>query len=86
VEELSAAESIPGMEEYVEESELPASPDQIVRRKEVLLGAMDEAEAIEQMELLGHTFFLFFNASSGAVNVLYKRATGGYGLLVPRVE
>jgi hypothetical protein len=44
---------------------------------------MNEAEAIEQMELLGHNFFLFFNATTGQLNVLYKRTTGGYGVLVP---
>jgi ribosome hibernation promoting factor len=86
VEELNAAENIPDMEEYVEESGVPVQPDEIVRRKEVMVSAMNEAEAIEQMELLGHTFFVFFNAGSGDVNVLYKRTTGGYGLLIPRTE
>jgi ribosome hibernation promoting factor len=86
VEELNVAENIPDVEEYVEESGVPAQPYDIVRRKEVMVTTMNEAEAIEQMELLGHTFFVFFNATSGGVNVLYKRAAGGYGLLVPHVE
>jgi putative sigma-54 modulation protein len=47
---------------------------------------MNEAEAIEQMELLSHAFFVFFNGETGSVNVLYKRASGGYGLLVPKIE
>ena len=38
---------------------------------------MNEEEAIEQMELLGHTFFIFFNQATGAINVLYKRTRRG---------
>lgn len=90
IEELSLAEAIPDIEEYVEEApevgEASAPEPEIVRRKEVSVIAMNEAEAIEQMELLGHTFFMFFNAATGSVNVLYKRSAGGYGVLVPRLE
>lgn len=80
VEEINAAEAIPNMAEFVDEA---PEQDVILRRKSVNVGAMNEAEAIEQMELLGHNFFVFFNADSGAMNVLYKRAAGGYGLLIP---
>lgn len=88
IEELREAEAIPDVDEYVEEAVVEAGVPQpeIVRRKEVSVVAMNEEEAIEQMELLGHNFFVFFNDSTGSVNVLYKRATGGYGVLVPRVE
>ncbi len=88
LEELREAEAIPDVDEYVEETVVEAGIPQpeIVRRKEVKVVAMNEEEAIEQMELLGHNFFVFFNDSTGSVNVLYKRATGGYGVLVPRVE
>jgi ribosome hibernation promoting factor len=85
VEELNVAENIPDVEEYVDE-ESATSPSPIVRRKEVFVGAMTEAEAVEQMELLGHTFFVFFNDANGDMNVIYKRSSGGYGLLVPHVE
>jgi putative sigma-54 modulation protein len=44
---------------------------------------MNEDEAIDQMELLGHDFFVFYNANSGVVNVLYRRQGGGYGLIEP---
>jgi len=40
-------------------------------------------EAILQMDLLGHTFFVFRNALSGQVNVLYRRRDGQYGLIEP---
>ncbi len=58
---------------------------EIVRRKRVLANAMNEDEAIEQMELLGHSFFLFFNPETDSVNVVYKRTNGGYGLLIPEL-
>lgn len=87
LEELSAAEAIPDVEEYIEEApEVETVETPIVRRKEVAVSAMNEAEAIEQMELLGHNFFLFFNDATGSVNVLYRRTAGGYGVLVPQVE
>jgi putative sigma-54 modulation protein len=86
VEELNVAEQIPDMEANEEVPEADATEHEIVRRKEVPVAAMNEAEAIEQMELLGHTFFVFFNDATGGVNVLYKRTSGGYGVIVPRLE
>ena len=44
---------------------------------------MDVEEAMMQMDLLGHDFFVFANADSGEVNVLYKRRDGNYGLIEP---
>ena len=46
---------------------------------------MDVEEAILQMNLLGHSFFMFSNASDGAVNVVYKRKDGNYAVLEPEV-
>ena len=55
---------------------------EIARRKTTLLTPMDENEAIEQMALLGHEdFFLFYNANTSSVNVLYKRRDGSLGLI-----
>jgi putative sigma-54 modulation protein len=54
----------------------------IVRRKHFVLPPMDELEAIEQMNYLGHEdFFVFYNANTNNVNVLYKRRDGTYGLI-----
>ncbi len=55
----------------------------IVRRKQFRMYPMDEREAIEQMELLGHSFFVFHNAETGDINVVYRRRDGDYGLIVP---
>lgn len=67
-------------EESIEEQPL------IVRRKVFTLVPMDELEAIEQMKLLGHeNFFVFYNADTDAINVLYQRRDGTYGLIEPRL-
>jgi putative sigma-54 modulation protein len=58
---------------------------QIVRTKRFLMNPMTEDEAIEQMELLGHNFFVFYNANVGRVNVLYRRSDDNYGLLDPEL-
>lgn len=58
----------------------------IARRKRFMLVPMDEIEALEQMSLLGHeNFFVFFNANTSAINVLYRRRDGTYGLIEPEV-
>lgn len=58
----------------------------IVRRKRFILTPMSELEALEQMSLLGHeNFFVFFNANSNSINVLYRRRDGNYGLIEPEV-
>ena len=56
---------------------------QIVRTKRFALKPMDEEEAIMQMNMLGHVFFVFFNSRSEEVNVVYKRKDGDYGLIEP---
>ncbi len=56
----------------------------IVRRKTFTLIPMDEREAMEQMALLGHdNFFVFYNANTSRINVLYRRNDGAYGLIEP---
>ena len=57
----------------------------IVRTKTFLVNPMTEEEAIEQMELLGHNFFVFYNANIGRMNVIYRRADQNYGLLDPEL-
>jgi putative sigma-54 modulation protein len=54
----------------------------IARRKKFHLAPMDEYEAIEQMKLLGHeNFFVYFNIETNAVNVVYRRQDGTYGVI-----
>lgn len=58
----------------------------IVRTKRFKTLPMSPETAIEQMELLGHSFFLFMNAESGELNLLYRRADGNYGVLEPQLN
>lgn len=65
----------------------PEEPPVIIRRKVFDLIPMAEEEAIEQMKLLGHdNFFIFFNVKASAINVLYRRRDGTYGLIEPNVR
>ena len=56
---------------------------QIYRRKRFELKPMSPEDAVVQMELLGHAFYLFRNAETLDVNVVYRRADGRYGLIEP---
>lgn len=58
----------------------------IVRRKRFSLQPMSSEEAIEQMELLGHDFFVYFDAGDEAINVVYRRRDGDFGLLQPEFD
>ncbi len=64
--------------------EVPEEKDfKIVRSKRFAVKPMDVEEAVLQMNLLGHEFFMFYNADSKQVNVVYKRKDGNYGLIEP---
>ncbi|GBL18737.1 ribosomal subunit interface protein [Anaerolineae bacterium] len=62
-----------------------AAVDEIMRRKSFKISLMSEFEAVDQMLLLGHTFFVFLHADTSHVNVVYRRKGGGYGLLLPEL-
>ncbi len=55
----------------------------IVRVKRFNIKPMDEEEAMLQMEMLGHSFYVFINSDTNRMNVLYKRNDGNYGLIEP---
>lgn len=63
------------------ESEEELAAPRIVRTKRFALKPMDVEEAVMQMELLGHDFFVFRDADSGEVSVVYRRRDGHYGLI-----
>lgn len=75
-EELFAFE--PEEKEFSEEPEV-----KIIRTKRFAVKPMDPEEACVQMELLGHNFYVFFNAETEEVNVVYKRKGNTYGLIEP---
>lgn len=58
----------------------------VVRTKRFPYRVMSSADAIDQMELLDHDFFVFTDNGSGEVNVVYRRKDGDYGLITPATE
>ncbi len=73
-------------EEIAFSGEIEEEEPIIARRKHFTLAPMTEDEAIEQMQLLGHdNFFIFYNANTNGINVLYRRRDGAYGLIEPEV-
>lgn len=79
LDERVPLESLPAREEDEEPVE------QLVRRKRFKIQPMSEDEAIEQMELLGHDFYVFFNPDVAEINVLYRRRDGHYGIIHPEL-
>ena len=69
--------------EYLEHDYLEDEDIQIIRTKKFGMKPMYPEDACVQMELLGHTFFIFRNAETDEVNVVYKRKNNTYGLIEP---
>ena len=70
----------------VEEEELAPEEEELeegrlVRTKRFQMKPMDVEEALQQMELLGHNFYVFFNSETDSVSVVYKRNDGNFGLI-----
>lgn len=55
--------------------------EEIIKRKKISVKPMDEEEAILQMELLGHEFYMFIDSDTNKPSVVYKRKNGGYGVI-----
>lgn len=69
--------------EYIEEEDTSDEDIEIVRTKKFGLKPMFPEDACVQMELLGHNFFVFRNAETDEINVVYKRRGNTYGLIEP---
>ncbi len=64
----------------------PEDDYQVVRKKQILVKPIGVEEAILEMNMINHDFFMFINAETDEVNVVYKRADGNYGVLEPATE
>jgi putative sigma-54 modulation protein len=62
----------------------PTLPNEVVRTKYFAMPAMTVQEALENLELVGHDFYMFRNIDTNEINVIYERNHKGYGLLQPR--
>lgn len=84
---LSKEERLPVPAGEEEEEALPPGAElvsgRLVKVKRFAMKPMTEAEAIEQMELLGHGFFLFRDADRDGLALLYQRRDGDYGMILP---
>ncbi len=77
--EVASLRDIPLADEIADE---PVT-GRIVRHKRFEIKPISPPEAVDQMELLSHNFFVFENSDTGEVNVLYRREDGNYGILEP---
>lgn len=75
ISEVAPTSTLPALEEEKE--------PRIVKTKRFAVKPMGVEEAVMQMELLGHDFFVFANATTDEVNVIYKRKDSNYGLIEP---
>jgi putative sigma-54 modulation protein len=79
------AEAAPLLAE-LDSAEADGDRQTLVRTKRFPVKPMSVDEAIEQMELLGHDFFVFFNTADQQTNVVYRRREDGYGLIQPELS
>ena len=78
--------SVARHQEIAAEDEEPQAAKKVVKTKHFLVKPMSTEEAITQMELLGHNFFLFINAETDKLNLLYSRKDDNYGLIEAEIE
>ncbi|ADU50322.1 SSU ribosomal protein S30P;sigma 54 modulation protein [Thermaerobacter marianensis DSM 12885] len=83
--EATTGQAVPEADAPVDEPDWTEGEEEgrVVRTKRFAVKPMTVDEAILQMNLLGHDFFVFANATTGEINVLYRRRDGQYGLIEP---
>ena len=84
-------EAIEDSENPIEVTELnsdraPELPAEVVRSKYFAMPPMTTREALEQLQLVDHDFYMFLNSETNEINVIYSRNHGGYGVIQPRSD
>ena len=80
------APTVSDLGELIEDNGEDEDDEELVREKYIDLVPMTEEEALVQTDLIGHDFYVFENATTGLINVVYRRKSGGYGIIKPKVE
>ncbi|MEM8612901.1 MAG: ribosome-associated translation inhibitor RaiA [Cyanobacteria bacterium P01_H01_bin.105] len=83
VDTASQATDLQVVTELLEKRE-PQLPEEVVRTKYFAMAPMSVQEALENLQLVGHDFYVFHNSETDQINVMYERNHGGYGLIQPR--
>lgn len=69
--------------ENLDFAEIPEETFEVVRKKQFIVKPMTVEDAILEMNMVGHNFYMFYNSQTGSYAVVYSRANGGYGLIEP---
>ncbi len=83
---IASPADIEDLADLIEPTGEDEEDDVLVREKIIDLPPMTEEEALVQTDLLGHDFYVFTNATTGLINVIYHRKNGGYGIIKPKIE
>ncbi|MEI7644766.1 MAG: ribosome-associated translation inhibitor RaiA [Chloroflexales bacterium] len=82
-DKIAVTEEVAVVDAVAKEEEFAGREVEVIRTKQFTMRPMFTDDAIEQMELLGHSFFVFQDAENLRFSVLYRRRDGNYGLIVP---
>ncbi|MEB3229376.1 MAG: ribosome-associated translation inhibitor RaiA [Leptolyngbyaceae bacterium] len=80
----TAVPDAPPLEPALVKDQVPELPSEVVRTKYFAMPPMSVEEALEQLQLVDHDFYMFRNSATDEINVIYERNHGGYGVLQPR--
>jgi putative sigma-54 modulation protein len=83
-DEEAGAASLPPPGASLTDGKEPELPSRGVRRKYFAMPAMDLDEALHQLELIDHDFYMFRDSESGQIQVVYRRNHGGFGVIQPK--
>ncbi len=81
----SLARVVSGQEPVITSPTAEEPEKKVVKTKRFLMRPMTQAEAIDEMEVLGHDFFLFLDAEAKTLKLLYRRKDGNFGLIEPEI-
>ena len=85
IRELEIREEEPIAAIDFDANRIPQLPEEVVRTKYFTMPPMTVQEALEQLQIIDHDFYMFCNSATNQINVIYSRNHGGYGVIQPRM-